>query len=105
MPMTAIPMWAEQYSSSNPVASFSDLGRKSPTLNSLRKLPSMSEKNMRPVLCDPPAGFHGRGWYVVIGGHPLPNDSSTQFTTVPALLNITEWKKSTAPGTARCRHR
>ena len=29
---------------------------------------------------------------------PEPNDSSTQFTTVPWLLNITEWKKSTAPG-------
>jgi hypothetical protein len=32
------------------------------------------------------AGFQGRGWYVVIGGQPLPKDSSTQFTTVPALL-------------------
>ena len=35
---------------------------------------------------------------MVIVGQPLPKDSSTQFTTVPSLLNITEWKKSTAPG-------
>ena len=30
------------------------------------------------------------GLYVVMVGQPEPNDSSTQFTTVPALLNITE---------------
>ncbi len=28
----------------------------------------------------------------------MPNDSSTQFTTSASLSNITEWKKSTAPG-------
>ncbi len=28
----------------------------------------------------------------------MPKDSSTVFRTVPSLLNITEWKKSTAPG-------
>src|SRR5918996_5301130 len=92
MPMTAMPMCAEQYS---PAAGF---GRTSPTWNSLRKVPSRSEKNIRPVLWTPPAGFHGRGWYVVIGGQPLPNDSSTQFTVSASLSNITEWKKSTAPG-------
>src|ERR687892_140905 len=92
MPMTAIPMCAEQYS---PAAG---LGRRSPTWNSLRKLPSRSEKNILPVLWTPPAGFHGRGLYVVMVGQPLPKDSSTQFTTVPSLLNITEWKKSIAPG-------
>ena len=41
----------------------------------------MSEKNILPVLCVPPAGFHGRAWYVVIVGQPLPKDSSTQFAT------------------------
>src|SRR5919109_314154 len=33
-----------------------------------------------------------------MGGQPDPKDSSTQFTTSPSLSNITEWKKSTAPG-------
>src|ERR687892_2676268 len=92
MPMTAMPMCDEQYSPG------ADEGRTSPTWNSLRKVPSRSEKNIRPVLWVPPAGFHGRDWYVVIVGQPLPNDSSTRFTTSPSLLNITEWKKSTAPG-------
>jgi hypothetical protein len=58
----------------------------------------MSEKNILPVLWVPPAGFHGRGWYEVIVGQPAPKDSSTQFTTSASLSNITEWKKSTAPG-------
>ena len=55
MPMTAMPMCAEQYSPAR------GSGRRSPTWNSLRKFPSMSEKNIFPVLCVPPAGFHGRG--------------------------------------------
>src|SRR3990170_7432638 len=92
MPMTAMPMCAEQYSPG------ADDGRRSPTWNSLRKVPSMSEKNILPVLWVPPVGFHGRAWYVVMGGQPLPKDSSTQFTTSASLSNITEWKKSTAPG-------
>src|ERR687892_62129 len=93
MPMTCMPMCAEQYSPG------ADEGRRSPTWNSLKNSPvSVSEKNILPVLWTPPAGFHGRGWYVVIGGQPLPKDSSTVFSTVPSLLNIAEWKKSTAPG-------
>jgi hypothetical protein len=96
--MTAMPMWAEQYASGS--------GRRSPTWNSLRNAPvARSEKNIRPVLWKPPAGFQGRDWYGVIGGHAgstKSKDSSTGFTTVPALLNIAEWKKSTAPGCCRC---
>src|ERR671918_2003806 len=48
MPMTAMPMCDEQYSPGD------DEGRTSPTLNSLRKFPSMSEKNIRPVSWVPP---------------------------------------------------
>ena len=44
------------------------------------------------------AGCQGRATHWVIGGQPVPKDSSTVFRTVPSLLNITEWKKSTAPG-------
>jgi len=96
--MTAMPMCAEQY------AVGAGSGRRSPTWNSLRKAPeARSEKNIRPVLWVPPAGFHGRGCHVVIGGQPAPKDSSTQFTTVPSLLNMTEWNKSTAPRCPRCR--
>src|SRR3990170_8422352 len=44
MPMTAMPMCAEQYSPG------ADDGRRSPTWNSLRKSPdARSEKNMLPV--------------------------------------------------------
>src|ERR671919_2869476 len=72
MPITAMPMCAEQYSPAR------GSGRTSPTWNSLWKFPSMSEKNILPVLWVPPAGFQGRGLYVVIVGQPVPNDSSTQ---------------------------
>jgi hypothetical protein len=60
MPMTAIPMCAEQY------ALGAGSGRRSPTWNSLKNAPvSVSEKNIRPVLWVPPAGFHGRDCHVV----------------------------------------
>ena len=95
MSMTAIPMCAEQYlnSSLGPGS-----GRTSPTWNSLKKSPvSVSEKNIRPDFMVA-AGCQGRSRHSVIGGQPSPKDSSTVFRTVPSLLNITEWKKSTAPG-------
>ena len=83
-------------------------GRRSPTWSSLRKAPlPTSAKNIRPVLWVP-AGCQALAAQSVVGGHSsLPEvgakDSSTQFTTLPALLKMAEWKKSTAPGCCRCR--
>ena len=57
----------------------------------------MSEKNIRPVFIVA-AGCQGRACQLVLGGQPVPKDSSTVFRTVPSFENITEWKKSTAPG-------
>ena len=92
MSMTAIPMCAEQY------ARGSESGRTSPTWNSLKNSPvSVSEKNILPDFMTA-AGCQGRATHWVIGGQPMPKDSSTVLSTVPSLLNITEWKKSTAPG-------
>src|SRR5918995_1425425 len=73
-------------------------GRRLPTWNSLRNSPvATSEKNIFPVSWTA-AGCQGRATHCVVGGQPEPNDSSTQFATVPSLLNIAEWKKSIAPG-------
>jgi hypothetical protein len=44
------------------------------------------------------AGCHGLACQAVLGVQPFPHDSSTQFTTLPSLLKVAEWKKSIAPG-------
>ena len=92
MPMTAMPMCAEQYSPAR------GSGRTVTDVELAQEVPLHVGEEHLPGLVRPPAGFHGRGLYVVIVGQPVPKDSSTQFTVSASLSNITEWKKSTAPG-------
>ena len=91
MPMTCMPMCAEQYSPGpdGPHVSDLELTEEVPGLR-------VGEEHPAGLVCS--CRVPGRRAKSSSAEQPLPKDSSTEFTTVPSLLNIAEWKKSTAPG-------